>query len=192
MKILIAEDDEASLLLLEAQLRRMGHEVTATRDGAQAWATLAKERHPVVVSDWIMPEMDGLELCRRIRAAGAADYTYVILLTAHFGRAEYLRGMEAGADDFLSKAFDAEQLQARLRVAERILGLEREVHQLSGLLPICSYCRRIRDGGDEWVSLEDYVLRHSEASFTHGACPECIDSRVRPEMERLKASRRDE
>ena len=189
MKILIAEDDRTSLLVLQAHLRGMGHEVTATTDGRQAWAALDQERFPVLISDCMMPELDGLELTRRIRAERSAPYTYVILLTAHGGREEYLHGMAAGADDFLSKPYDAEQLETRLRVAQRVLGLERELAHLSGLLPICSYCRRIRDDGDAWVALESYVVRHSEADFSHGVCPDCVKSRVRPEIERLKASR---
>lgn len=189
MKILIAEDDPASLLLLQVQLRRMGHEVTATPDGRQAWAALEQERFPVLISDCMMPEMDGLELTRRIRAERKASYTYVILLTAYGGREEYLHGMDAGADDFLSKPFDPEQLETRLRVAQRVLGLERDLAQISGLLPICSYCRRIRDKGDDWVGIETYVVRHTEADFTHGVCPECIETQLRPEIERLKASR---
>jgi DNA-binding response OmpR family regulator len=134
VKVLIAEDDPASLLLLKAQLRRTGHEVTAARDGQQAWAELEKGGHPVLVSDCMMPEMDGFELCRRVRARTAAPYTYVILLTAHEGREEYRKGMEAGADDFLGKPLDPDQLQARLRVAERIVALEREVASLRARL----------------------------------------------------------
>jgi two-component system, cell cycle response regulator len=132
VKVLIAEDDPASLLLLKAQLRRLGHEVTAVRDGQQALAALEKEPHPLVVSDCMMPEVDGFELCRRVRARAGGSYTYIILLTAHEGREEYARGMAAGADDFLGKPLDADQLQARLRVAERILSLEREVARLKG------------------------------------------------------------
>jgi len=132
VKVLIAEDDAASLLLLKAQLRRLGHEVTATRDGQQAWAALEKEPHPLVISDCQMPELDGFELCRRVRAMAGRPYTYVILLTAHPSGEEYERGMQAGADDFLGKPLDAEQLRARLRVAERILSLEREVARLKG------------------------------------------------------------
>jgi two-component system, cell cycle response regulator len=131
VKVLIAEDDPASLLLLKAQLRRLGHEVTAARDGQQAWTALEKDAHAVVISDCQMPEVDGFELCRRLRAAGG-PYTYIILLTAHSSGEEYARGMQAGADDFLGKPLDPDQLQARLRVAERILTLEREVARLKG------------------------------------------------------------
>ena len=130
MKILAAEDDPASLLLLKAQLRKAGHEVTVARDGQQAWTVLETDSHPVLVSDCMMPEMDGFELCRRIRARKTGPYTYVILLTAHEGREEYRKGMEAGADDFLPKPLDPDQLHARLRIAERIVVLEREVASL--------------------------------------------------------------
>jgi phosphoserine phosphatase RsbU/P len=130
VKVLIADDDPASLLVLKTQLRRLGHEVTAARDGQQAWAAMEKERHSVLVSDCTMPEVDGFELCRRVRTLGRSPYVYVILLTAHEGRDEYHQGMEAGADDFLVKPLDSDMLQARLRVAERILALESEVTRL--------------------------------------------------------------
>jgi two-component system, cell cycle response regulator len=130
VKILVADDDGASLLLLKAQLRKAGHEVTVARDGQQAWTALEKDSPSVLVTDCMMPEMDGFELCRRLRAHATGPYTYVILLTAHEGREEYRKGMEAGADDFLQKPLDPDQLHARLRVAERIVLLEREVASL--------------------------------------------------------------
>ena len=123
MKILIAEDDTTSRLVLAATLKKMGHEVTAAHNGQQAWAMLEQEHFPLVISDWMMPDMDGLELCRRIRARHQMTYTYIILLTALGGKTNYLDAMDAGADDFITKPFDADQLAARLRVAERILDL---------------------------------------------------------------------
>ncbi len=127
MKILIAEDDMTSRLVLGATLKKMGHEVTATSDGQQAWDALDREHFPLLISDWMMPDMDGLELCRRIRAAEQPQYTYIILLTALGGKTSYLDGMDAGADDFITKPFDAQQLAARLRVAERILDLHEKL-----------------------------------------------------------------
>ena len=91
--------------------------------------------------------------------------------------------MAAGADDFVTKPLDRAELHARLRVAERVLGLQQEVKQLEGLLPICSYCKRIRDEGDRWSQVEEYVSRRTEAQFTHGICPECYDRRVLPQIE---------
>lgn len=185
MKILVAEDDAASRLVLSTVLTRMGHAVTAVADGAEALERLRHEEFRVVVSDWMMPVMDGLDLTRRIRAAGEPLYTYVILLTALGDRASFLTGMEAGADDFMTKPLDVELLSVRLRVAERILGLQQVVRQLEGLLPVCSYCRRIREGDDAWSGLEEYLVSHAHASFSHSVCPECYARHVRPQLDRL-------
>ncbi len=123
MKILIAEDDMTSRLVLGATLKKMGHQVTAASSGREAWDALNQEHFPLLISDWMMPDMDGLELCRRIRAAQGARYTYIILLTALSGKGSYLEGLDAGADDFITKPFDEDTLVARLRVAQRILAL---------------------------------------------------------------------
>jgi len=130
MRILIAEDDTVSREILEALLTQLGHDVVAAADGRDAWDLLTRDPVPLVISDWMMPDVDGLELCRRIRAEDRPKYTYVILLTTLGGKENYLEAMEAGADDFLTKPLDADQLAARLRVAERVLGLQRELVQL--------------------------------------------------------------
>lgn len=140
MKILIAEDDATSRLVLSATLKKMGHEVVSTANGQQAWDVLGEEYFPLLISDWMMPDMDGLDLCRRIRGADHAQYTYIILLTALSGKNSYLDGMDAGADDFVTKPFDEDQLAARLRVADRILALHEKLRNqamfdgLTGLL----------------------------------------------------------
>lgn len=123
MKILIADDDAASRLLLGALLKKLGHTVIAVADGHAAWQAWQEEAPALVISDWMMPGMDGLELCRAIRAQPSPHYTYLILLTALSGKGSYLDGMEAGADDFLSKPLDEDLLAARLCVAARILKL---------------------------------------------------------------------
>ena len=123
MKILIAEDDTTSRLVLAATLKKMGHEVSSAQNGRQAWEMLEQEYFPLVISDWMMPDVDGLELCRLIRARRQMTYSYIILLTALGGKTNYLDAMDAGADDFITKPFDADQLAARLRVAQRILDL---------------------------------------------------------------------
>ncbi len=94
--------------------------------------------------------------------------------------------MDAGADDFLTKPLDRSELRVRLRVAERLLGLQAEVRQLEGLLPICSYCKRIRDEGNEWTRIETYVASRTDATFTHGVCPECKENVLKPQLDRLK------
>lgn len=173
MRILIADDDEFSRVLLTQTLVRLGHEVTATVDGRAAWEAARDDFFPVLITDWLMPHLNGLELCSAIRRTPRDLYTYIILLTALGGKENYLEGMRAGADDFITKPFDMEQLSARLHVAERILGLRRHVQHLEGLLPICASCKKIRDDKGSWNQLEVYISNHADVSFTHGLCPEC-------------------
>ena len=130
MRVLIAEDDTTSRLILQEILTQLGHDVVTAANGQEAWAIFNREHVPLVISDWMMPDLDGIELCRRIRAENRPRYTYIILLTALGGKENYLEAMRAGADDFAGKPLDADQLHARLRVAERILGLQRELVQL--------------------------------------------------------------
>jgi len=181
--VLVVEDDAVSRALLRALVQGAGYEVTTADHGREAWEALQVARIPVVISDWYMPELDGPELCRRIRARPNEPYVYFILITARGGKAQYLVGMEAGADDFITKPVDADELRARLTVAQRILGLRRELQQLEGLLPICAYCKRIRDDGERWGSLESYIEKRSEAQFSHGICPDCYAKHVQPQLD---------
>jgi signal transduction histidine kinase len=124
MKVLVAEDEAVSRHLLQSYLRQWGHEVVLAADGAEAWRLFHQGAYPLVLSDWVMPEMDGLELIRRIRARPAGAYVYIILLTAKTEKQDVIAGMEAGANDFVSKPFDQGELRARLRAGERIIELE--------------------------------------------------------------------
>jgi len=182
MKILIAEDDVTSRLVLGATLNKLGHQVTAVRNGAEALEEINGADIPILISDMVMPEVDGLELCRRIRAANRPKYTYIILLTSVGGKYGYLVGMRAGADDFITKPFDEEQLVARLGVAERIIKLQSQVKQLAGLVPICMYCKKVRDDQNYWQQVEQFIARRTDAKFSHGCCPNCFD-RVAKEIE---------
>ena len=193
MNVFIAEDDPVSRRLLTALLVAWGHPVRAATDGEEAWALLRAETAPVVaIFDWMMPGMDGTELCRRIRATPALRGSYLILLTAKSGAWSAAEGLEAGADDFLSKPFDRHELRARLRAGLRVVALQQElaarveevegalqtVSRLQGLLPICGVCKRIRDGEHYWQQVEEYVSARSEARFSHGLCPECLTREV--------------
>jgi len=184
MKVLIADDDGVSRALLRAHLEKAGHEVVEATNGRSAWQTFRNGSFPLVISDWMMPEVDGLELCRMMRAEDRRLYTYVILLTALGGRGSYLEGMRAGADDFLSKPFDAEMFRSRLHVAERILKLQSEVSQLQALLPICSYCKKIRGESGSWVPVEAYIAARTDTRFSHGICSDCYRDEVLPELAR--------
>ena len=182
MRILIAEDEPVARQVLKAILEAAGHAVTVAATGLEALDAWRLTEIRVVVSDWLMPEMDGLELCEHIRKERADRYTYFILLTGRGGRESYLRAMDAGIDDFVTKPVDGEELKARLRVAERILGLRERMDALEGLLPICSYCKRIRNERDEWSQLEGYIEKRSGASFSHGVCPDCLRKHIEPQL----------
>lgn len=184
MHILIVDDDHICRLALEVTLRKLGHQVSSCSGGEAALARFDEGGVLMVISDLLMPGMDGLELCRRIRATLASHYTYFILLTAIGSKSGYLDGMRAGADDFITKPFDAEVLAARLVVAERILNLQSQVKQLAGLLPICCLCKKVRDDKNYWHQVESYVQEHTEAKFTHSYCPDCFE-RLKREIDEL-------
>ena len=174
MKVLIAEDDRTSRALLQGSLLKLGYEVVETANGAAAWDALGRTGARIIVSDWVMPDIDGLELCRRARARKDAPYVYFILLTGKMlGADHYAKAMAEGVDDFLTKPLDFDALSIRLRVAERIVQLTARVRTLEGILPMCAYCRRIRDERGAYQSLEDFVSDKTPAQFSHGVCPEC-------------------
>lgn len=201
MRILIADDSLVSRRLLETTLKRWGHEVIATCDGTEAWQVLqAGELPELTIIDWIMPGLDGLELCRRIREQQRISSLYVILLTAKGTHEDIVGGLNAGADDYLVKPFDPEELRARVGVGRRIVELQQslatrvreleealsDVSQLQGLLPICAYCKKIRDENRYWQEVERYIAKHTEVQFSHGVCPACHEIHIKPELDRLR------
>ncbi len=176
----------ARKILVQA-LHRLGHEVTEAPHGIDALKLLEKDPVRVIVSDWLMPEMDGLELCQRVRGRLKADYTYFILLTSRTAdQANQREAIEAGVDDFLSKPLDLQEIWMRLRVAERILRYATQVQQLETFLPICSYCKKIRDDHNYWTQIEAYINERTGSEFSHSICPDCYQKVVVPEMEKLK------
>jgi phosphoserine phosphatase RsbU/P len=200
MRVLIAEDDLVSRKMLEATLTRWGYEVVITCDGESAWKALASENAPrIAILDWMMPNLDGVDVIRRIRESRTGEPPYILLLTAKGNKEDIVSGLEAGADDYVIKPFDREELRARLQAGIRILNLQAQlqarvreleeaiarVRTLQGLLPICSYCKRVRNDGDYWQQVESYIADHSDARFSHGICPDCFESVVRPQLQTL-------
>jgi phosphoserine phosphatase RsbU/P len=186
MKVLVVDDDPVSRLLLATILRRLGHETTLAEHGRQGWALFESEGPAVVIMDWMMPYVDGLELSRMIREAHRPQYPYLILLTVLGGKGAYLEGMKAGVDDFITKPFDPDELAARLHVAERILGLRAHVEHLEGLLPICMYCKKVEDEGRIWRAVDEYVALRTDGSVSHAICPDCYRKEVEPKLEELE------
>jgi len=185
MKVLIAEDDMVASRVLEAALLKLGHEPLLAKDGEAAWRILQTEPVRTVVSDWQMPRSDGLELCKRVRSR-EGDYVYFILLTHMEASEKNLQeATDAGVDDFLAKPINSTQLWMRLRVAERILGFTTEVRQLESFLPICGYCKKVRDDQNYWQQIEQYINTRTGTNFSHGVCPDCIEKVLKPQLAKL-------
>jgi phosphoserine phosphatase RsbU/P len=187
MRILIAEDSSTFRLILKGLFKQLGHDVVFTATGQEAWILYQNEYFPVIVTDWHMPEMDGMLLTRLVRAQPHSKYTYVILLTGHGGDDNYQEGIRAGVDDFLLKPPDVKVLAARLMVAERIVGMQNHVRQLEQLLSICSYCKDVCEQ-ERWVPIERYVSQRMGTSSSHGICPKCWKHQVEPELNRAGIS----
>ena len=188
MRILIAEDDDMSRELLEARLSEWGYEVIPVEDGNEAWTILQQEDTPrLAVLDWMMPGMDGTELCRKVRAKRIGPYVYIILLTAKGEQEDVIEGMQAGADDFIRKPFDKDELRVRVNVGRRVAELQtalairitrlqdalNRIRTLEGFLPICSYCHKIRAEQESWEEVDKYISDRSEAVLEHTVCPDC-------------------
>lgn len=196
MRILIVEDDRATSLMLSTLITSWGFDVVSVGDGRRALEAFNRESGPqLVLLDWMLPDMDGLEICRKIRPSGTAAPSYIILLTSKNGPTDLIAGLDAGADEYLVKPINPEELRARLNAGARILNLQqglsdkilelevalKNVRMLTGLLPICAYCKSIRDDSNYWHRVEEYVTEHSDAQFSHGICPKCLP-RVALEM----------
>jgi CheY-like chemotaxis protein len=198
MRVLIADDEDVSRLVLEALLYRHGHEVVAVPNGNAAWEVLQGKNPPqLAVLDWLMDDVDGVEVCRRVRKRPELRHVYLILLTSRGEKEHVLAGLQAGANDYVTKPFDSDELLARVRVGAQMVGLQAEllarlheleealarVKQLQGLLPICSYCKSIRDDKNYWHQVETYVKSHAQVEFSHGVCPGCWEAVVKPQLQ---------
>ena len=201
MKILIAEDEKTSRMVLEKILITAGHQVVAVEDGLKALTSIQKEVPDMLITDWMMPDLDGLELCRRVRTLNLPNYVYIILWTALTQKENIIKGLDTGADDYITKPFDKTELLSRVKAGERVIQLEKslrqknkelsdalaQVKQLKGLLPICMFCKKIRNDKNYWQKIEDYIAKHSEADFSHGICPECLEEQYPEYLKRKKA-----
>ena len=191
MRILIAEDDSTSRTVLTGILNKNGHEVVATINGAEAWQAMQNPDAPLLaILDWMMPEMNGPDVVRRIRAMPTDRPPYIIMLTVKSEKMDIVAGLDAGADDYLAKPYDPDELYARVNVGRRILGMQdamvekvRELQRtlehiktLRGMIPICANCKKIRNDKGYWSQVEVYIRDHSDAEFSHCICPDCAQT----------------
>jgi CheY-like chemotaxis protein len=200
MTVLVADDYDINRKLLRALLTSEGHTVVEANDGLEALEVLKKATAPMVgLIDWEMPELEGIEVCRETRKLTNAPPLFLILVTVRDSKQDIVAGLQAGANDYITKPFDKTELLARVKVGTQMVELQQSltenvaelkealirVKQLSGLLPICGYCKKIRDDKNYWQQVEAYVGKHSEAKFSHSICPDCYEHIVKPEMIRM-------
>ena len=197
-RILVADDDSVSLRVLQKMLENWGHEVVVAKNGTEAWQVLTTPEGPrLAVLDWMMPGMAGATICKRAREIPLDPPPYLILLTARNDSADIVAGLDAGANDYVTKPFRHAELRARVQVGMRVLDLQnrlaqrvqelemalKQVKHLHGLLPICMYCKKIRDDKDYWQQVDAYISEHTDAEFSHGICPECYDKLLQSQAE---------
>jgi DNA-binding response OmpR family regulator len=203
-RILVAEDDPVTRKILAATLERLGWEVTTAADGSEAWQTLetlgGKNAPELVLLDWMMPGMDGIEICRKLRSTPGFEFTYIVLLTSRSEKEDLAMALATGANDYIAKPFHPIELESRVRVGERMVKLQRSlaarvteleaalahVQTLQGLLPICSYCKKVRNEANYWEQVDSYLASHSTLKLTHGICPQCLE-RMMKELEESPA-----
>ncbi len=190
-RVLIADDDERPRQLLAHYLKSWGFHVVACHDGMEAVRLLEADHAPALaLIDWKMPGLEGVEICRRIRGRpGRHPYTYIILVT---GQPDAAAGLEAGADDFVTKPYNVDELRARLTVGQRVVGLERrlaehieklrEALDQIGQLPdaggpvcICPVCKQTRNEKENWQPIETYLREHAGTHSVHETCPDCLE-----------------
>lgn len=199
MRILLAEDDPIQLFSFQLALPRWGYEVIAVTDGEAALERLSAADAPrLALLDWMMPGLSGPDVCRRVRALKRPEPTYLLLLTANDRVEDVVAGLRSGANDYVTKPFVEEELRARLDVGRMVVELQTslaarvreleaalaQVKQLHGLLPICCYCKKVRDDKNYWQQVEAYVSRHTAAQFSHTICPDCYQKEVEPKLQR--------
>ncbi len=207
MKILIAEDDPVSRRLIQRHVTKWGHQAITASDGRDGLMAMQVPDSPrLAILDWLMPGIDGVELCRRIRGLPGKPYVYIVMLTAKNREDDIVTAFEAGADDFLSKPAQPGELRGRVQAGVRIIELHvaltehvRELENafahiktLQGLLPICSYCKRVRNDRDYWEQVEVYISRRTDLQFSHGFCPDCYERHVKPELQAVRSASKPE
>ena len=187
MKMLIAEDEYITRMTVQVLLEQWGYHVDSVENGDKAWLALNHQEGPdIAILDWEMPGLDGLEVCRRVKELDRPTPVYVIMLTARDQQNDILKGFAAGADDYITKPFDENELRARVRVAERLVRLQGQLAQsneelrlvlnhidVSGNLPVCVRCGNIQGEDQRWHSFREVLARENDSRFSFEICPRC-------------------
>jgi len=205
MDILIAENDHSFSKELDEMLTQWGYNTVLVDDGQKAWEQLQKDNSPrLIILDWMMPKLEGVEVCKKFRENNPGVPAYFILLTSKGNIEDIVKGLDSGADDYVTKPFNFEELKVRVENGKRLLELQialnervsqleenfSQIWELESLLPICSVCKKIRGGENYWHQLEKYIGDYADVNFSHGICPDCYEKHVVPQLEKLKARKK--
>ena len=199
MKVLVVENDPVSQEILAGVLPKWGYEVVRAMDGVEGMDKIMLPSSPdLVLLDWMMPRMDGLGFIRKVRSEIKDNPPYIIMLTSRNEKNHIVTGLESGANDYITKPYDKDELRVRLGVGKRMIELQqallkkisdlesavKQINVLEGLIPICMSCKKIRDDSTYWNQIEGYIAAHSKATFTHGICPECYKKIVKESIDK--------
>ena len=171
--VLIVDDNPLNLQVLGNTLRKNGYKLAAAKSGPEALDFLQKKLPDLILLDIMMPEMDGYEVCKKLKEDENTKKIPVIFLTARTDTDSIVRGFEAGGVDYVVKPFNPAELLARVKTQIKLKQAFDEIRTSKGFIPICANCKKIRDDKGYWESVEEYIGKHSDAVFSHSICPEC-------------------
>ena len=190
MKILVADDELVSRTLLESYLQYWGYTPVLVSHGKEALEVMKSADGPLIaILDWMMPYLSGPEVCQAVQKLQKPIPPYLILVTSKADKRDIVRGLQAGAQDYVTKPYDVNELQARVDVGRRMIQLQqllaqrigdleeatRQIRQLRGLLPICCKCKKVRADDGYWSEVETYISDHTDTKFSHSFCPDCYE-----------------
>jgi DNA-binding response OmpR family regulator len=172
--ILVIDDNPQNLQVVGSILVEQGYTPRAVQSGKQALKSLETFVPELILLDVSMPEMNGFETCRQIKAMTVGKDIPIIFLTARTEIDDILEGFDIGAVDYVSKPFNSRELLARIKLHLELKWSKEEINRLESFLPICSFCKKIRDDKGYWDSVEKYISDRTESEFSHSICPECL------------------
>jgi phosphoserine phosphatase RsbU/P len=193
MKILVADDELVSRTLIEGYLQYWGYVPVCVSHGKEALEILKGPEAPLIaILDWMMPYMSGPEVCQAVQRLQKPIPPYLLLVTSKSDKRDIVRGLQAGAQDYVTKPYDVNELQARVDVGRRMVQLQqllaqriteleeatRQIKQLRGLLPICCRCKKVREDDGYWSEVETYISGHTDTKFSHSFCPDCYQMAI--------------
>jgi DNA-binding response OmpR family regulator len=172
--ILIVDDNPVNLKLLSGILGPAGYKTMTSTTAEEAFGLLYKTKPDLILLDVMMPDTNGYEIARRIKVTFELRDIPIIFLTARTETDDIVEGFEAGGVDYVTKPFNSRELLARIQTQVALKKAREEIQTLRGILPVCAHCKKVREAGGAWVSLEDFICDHTEAELSHGMCPDCV------------------